>query len=187
MTIGNHNYYIGNHRDCCLVFTWIWFDSDCSRKNGEPAHHLGKRRRASEVRSCLLLQKQWRCISSCYKEKELKGLTKISTNKHTGCVSFDWGVKSVTINIGNGWKLNQYLLTTSKVYLRCNRCRCHKTTNLEMIRWSISQSGDHNQEFTTSYINVINSELWPSFWWMTFQRIVSNFIVLRRLTCSLKN
>ena len=38
-----------------------------------------------------------------------------------------------------------------------------------MIRWSVShQNGDHNLEFTTLYINVLNSELWPSFWWITY-------------------
>ena len=64
--------------------------------------------------------------------------------------------------------------------------RC-KITNLEMIRWSVShQNGDHKQEFTTLYINVINSELWPSFWWIIDQRIVSNFIILRHL-CDLLN
>ena len=34
---------------------------------------------------------------------------------------------------------------------------------------------------TTLYINVTYSKLWPSFWLMTDQRIVSNFIVLRHL------
>ena len=80
------------------------------------------------------------------------------------------------------WKIVKIQFIKWHFFIVCTYFRRYNTMDLEMSRLSVShQNGDHNQEFTTSYINVINSELWPSFWWMTFQRIVSNFIVLRRL------
>ena len=42
VTIGNHNIQ-ANHGDY-WVFTWIWFDSDCSRKN-ETTHHFSFRQK----------------------------------------------------------------------------------------------------------------------------------------------
>ena len=48
-------------------------------------------------------------------------------------------------------------------------------------RRSVDQSIGHNQKVTILYINVINSGLWPSFWWWTDRRIVSRFVVYEYL------
>ena len=57
----------------------------------------------------------------------------------------------------------------------CLQSRYAKTTNLEAIRPVSHQN--HNQKFTTLYINIKNSGLCPSFLWLTDERIASKFVV----------
>ena len=80
------------------------------------------------------------------------------------------------------WKIVKIQFIKWHFFIVCTYFRRCNTMDLEMIRWSVShQNGDHNQEFTILYINVLNSGLWPSFWWMTDQWIASYFIVLLHL------
>ena len=72
-----------------------------------------------------------------------------------------------------------------------SQCYCGLSRLGVVKRWNWRRSADQlfikmmaitqNLKFITLIYNVVNSRLWSPFWWLTDQRINSNFVGLRRL------